>query len=75
MTEKFEKPEWYQKVLIEDYKKMNERLDKIEADMLKRRSQSKPTKAQQNRKLLINATAAAILFTLSTLAFLMGKCN
>jgi hypothetical protein len=68
MTEKFEKPEWYQKVLIEDYKKMNARLDKIEADMLKRRSPSEPTKAQQNRKLLINATASVV--TLSTLAFL-----
>ena len=78
MTEKFEKPEWYKKSQIEDYKKMNERLAKIDAelaDMLKPRFPSEPTKAQQNRKLLINATAAVILSTLSTLAFLMGKCN
>jgi hypothetical protein len=68
MTEKFERPEWYQKIQIEEFKKMNERLDKIEADILKRRSPCEPTKAQQNRKLLINATASVV--TLSTLAFL-----
>jgi hypothetical protein len=62
--------------LARDYEKMNVKLAKIEAeldDMLKPRFPSEPTKAQQNKKLLINATASvAILFICALLAWLNG---